>query len=425
MPHRTGPRTLAALLAIVISVGACSNTTPSPSPAPTTQPTAPPVTTAPATPEPSARPLAEVYAEIRTQVEGIRGLQPTADVDPVVIDATQLAKNLEAEFDATYDAKAIKDSEDLLITLGLLPPGSSLRKLTLDFQGGQVAGYYSPDKNELFVVSRSARVGPADEATYAHEFTHQLQDQHIDLDALGIDSIDQSDRALARLALIEGDATSVQTTWMTQFLTAAELGEVFAASLDPAALEAFNNAPPYLRETALFPYQDGLALVLRLSTAGGYDAMDAAFEDPPDSTEQVLHPDKYLDHEAPLVVKLPADLAATSGSGWSVEAEDTLGELILRIWLVQGGVASVTALEAAAGWGGDRVALLRGPGGEIVVRLSTKWDTAADADEFAAAAQTAATAFGGLVDRLVGSPTVNVVLGDFPHSGPGQPAASS
>ena len=416
MPRR--PARLATLLAALL-VG-CSTTAPSPTPPPTDAPTAQPATAAPATPLGSPRPLAEVYAEIRTQVEQIRGLQPTEAVEPVVIDAAQLATNLTREFDATYTGATLRNAEDELITLGLLPEGASLRALTLAFQGGQVAGYYSPEQNELYVVSRTATVGPADESTYAHEFTHQLQDQRFDLDALGIDAVDQSDQALARLALVEGDATSVQTTWMTQHLTPAELGEVFAAALDPEALKAFNEAPPYLRETAIFPYQEGAAFAMGLIRSGGYAAVDAAYADPPDSTEQVLHPDKYATREPPIAVKLAADLDGSLYPGWSVAAQDTLGELILRIWLTEGGVPAATARTAAAGWGGDRLALVRGTSGEIAIKLRTVWDSGADADEFAAAARTAATAFGGLVDRTTGSTTVDVYLGEFPRTRPGE-----
>ena len=79
------------------------------------------------------------------------------------------------------------------------------------------------------------------------------------------------------------------------------------------------------------------------------------------------------------------------GPGWTEAGEDTLGELILRIWLNEGGVSAAGAAAATAGWGGDRVALLRGPArGALSVVLHTEWDTAADADEFAAAATTAA-----------------------------------
>lgn len=391
MPNRSTSRALAALLAFAFTVGACSTPTPSPSPVPTTAPTQVPIT-APPTAAPSARPLAEVYGDIRTEVEGIRGLQPTAAVDPVVIDADQLSKNLTAEFDAAYTGDTLMNAEDELIALGLLPAGSSLRAITLAFQGGQVAGYYSPDKNELFVVSRASSVGPADESTYAHEFTHQLQDQHVDLDALGIDVLDQSDRSFARLALVEGDATSVQTTWMAQNLTAAELGEVLAASLDPAALAAFNNAPPYLRETAFFPYQEGLAFVTRLTAQGGYAAVDAAFAEPPDSTEQVIHPEKYPNREAPVEVKIPTGIAKQLGAGWTEAAQDTLGELLIRVWLQIGGVTNIDAATAAAGWGGDRLVLLRGPNGAVSIGLVTVWDSSADAAEFAAAARTAASA---------------------------------
>jgi len=414
--HRTNPsHALVALVTATLIVAACGTTAPSDSPTP--PPTTPAASLAPtaplATSAPSALPLAEVYAEIRSQVEAIRGLQPASAVDPVVIDAAQLAKNLEMEFDQGHDPGALQDAEDLLIALGLLPAGSSLRTLTLDFQAGQVAGYYSPEQDELFVVSRTAAVGPADESTYAHEFTHQLQDQRFDLDALGIDAVDQSDRSLARLALVEGDATSVQTTWMARYLSPQELGEVLAAGLDPAALEAFNNAPAYLRETSLFPYQDGLAFVTRQLSAGGYAAVDAVFADPPDSTEQVLHPAKYAAREAPIAVSLPEDLAAGIGAGWSVAAEDTLGELILRIWLTGNGVAAAAARTATAGWGGDRLALLRGPGGAVAVFLETAWDTPADADEFAAAARTAVTSLtlGGAVEHAAGSSSVVVAIG--------------
>ena len=101
----------------------------------------------------------------------------------MTIDPEQLATNLQAEFDAEYTPEDLADTEDMLIALGLLPPGASIRQLTLDLQAGQVAGYYSPDKDQLFVVRRSGDdLGAIERVTYAHEFNHQLQDQHFELD---------------------------------------------------------------------------------------------------------------------------------------------------------------------------------------------------------------------------------------------------
>jgi hypothetical protein len=411
---------LAALVAVAALAAACNpppSTAPA-SPSPTSgsaQSVAPP-TSVPASPE-ATQDSTGIYSLIRDQVEAIRGLEPTADVEPVTIDETQLAENLEVEIDAQQTPEEMAISEDLLGALGLIPEDSSIKELTLDLLAGQVAGYYSPERDELFVVSRTGQtVGPVERATYAHEFTHQLQDQTYDLGSLDTTSVDQSDRALAQLALIEGDATWVQLEWLQANLTPEELGELLAASLDPEALEALNNAPAYLRETSLFPYQDGLALVQRLilEGGGGYDAVDAAFDDPPDSTEQVLHPNKYVQREAPIEVRIPNGIAGQVGDGWTEAVRDTLGELILRIWLTEHNVSPEGARMAAEGWGGDRLVLLRSDDGSVAIGLKTTWDTADDALEFATALLVADQdpAFNGEVFHRGGTSDVLVAIGD-------------
>jgi hypothetical protein len=368
-------------LAAVLTAAGCGDV------APSLAPSAPPPS--PAGPTPTPRPAAEVYGEIRAAVEAIRGLQPTTAVEPVSLDEAQLRANLTADFDRENTADELALAEDLLITLGLLPAGSSIRTIMLDFQAGQVAGYYSPDKDELFVVSRSGGLGAAEMVTYAHEFTHQLQDQRFDLAKLGLDAADQSDRQLAHLALVEGDAVSVQSSWMTTNLTPQQLGELLGASLDPEAVEALQKAPPFIRETALFPYEAGLGFVAQLVGTAGYEGIDAAFGAPPASTEQILHPEKYGAGEAPAAVTIPGDVASVLGSGWAAAGQDTLGELILRIWLTEGGVTRAEATAATAGWGGDRLVILRGPDDAVGVGMITTWDTAADAAEFFSAATTA------------------------------------
>jgi hypothetical protein len=412
-----------ALLVAALLVGACGPTTPTPSPA---QPTPGATGSAQASqPAGSSGPVASgaagsgdpgaaaIYADIRAGVIAIRGLQPAKSVDPVTIDETQLRANLAAEFDKENPPAELRASEDTLIALGLLPAGASMKAIMLDFQGSQVAGYYSPEQDRLFVISRSGELGATEEVTYAHEFTHQLQDQDIGLDKLGIDVADQSDRSLARLSLVEGDAVSVQTAWMLANLTPEQMGELLQSALDPAAMEALQRAPMFVRETALFPYQDGFRFVTGLATTGGYAAVDAAYKAPPDSTEQIIHPEKYAAHEAPVTVALPAGLAAAAGAGWSVASQDTLGELITRVWLTAGGMPAAQASAAAAGWGGDRLALVRGPNDATGIAWISEWDTPADADEVAAAATTTLGALGlqGSAEHAAGSTRVAIVLG--------------
>ncbi len=402
MPHHHRAARLPVLALAVAAVLVACDTARPPASA-----TAPPVSS-PADP-------AQVFAEIREEVELTRGLQATGAVDPVTIDPTQLATNLRAEFDAEYPAAELADAEDTLIALGLLPAGASIRELTLDLQEGQVAGYYSPEKDQLFVVRRSGDdLGAIERVTYAHEFNHQLQDQHFQLDRFFQGAGDETDGGLGRLALIEGDAVSVQSAWMTDNLTPRELGELMAVALGPGSLEALQRAPRYLRETSLFPYEDGFAFANRLLAEGGYAAVDAAYADPPVSTEQILHPDRYLQRDTPDEVRLPVGVAAALGAGWSEGGQDTLGELVLRIWLREGEIPLAEARTAVAGWGGDRLVLLRGPNGAVTVGLVTSWDTAGDALEFSSSAQRAARALDAdaLVVHEPGSDVVVVVLGE-------------
>jgi len=327
----------------------------------------------------------------------IRGLDAPDRVDPKVIDAAQLLANLGADFEESNPEAQLRLGERAYKALGLLPDDASLKDIYLELQGSQVIGYYDSTVDELFIVSRSGTLGPTERLTYAHEFTHELQDRHFDLESLGLDeAFDEGDRALAVLGLVEGDAVSAQTTWMIEHLTPAELAQVAAESADPEMLAILARTPAILLETSLFPYQAGAAFVSTLLAGGGYDGVNAAFDRLPESTEQILHPEKYAAGEAPIDVELSDDLASRFGAGWTLDAQDTLGELQLRVWLREGGVRGDVARVATEGWGGDRLALLaaQGAGGDVVV-LVTEWDSTGDAGEFEAAARDALTELRG------------------------------
>jgi len=392
----------AAIAIAITSIVGCG---PSVSPTPTTGPTPAPSPSAVAASPGGSTDPATIYAAIAAQVEQIRGLQPKADVAPVLIDADQLRANLTADFDQNNPPAVVQATQDLYIELGLLPPGASLRTAYLDLQSGQVAGYYSPDQKQLFVVTRSGGVGPTQRVTYAHEFTHQLQDQNFDLSKLQLGVTDQGDRSYGRLALVEGDAVTTQTTWMTANLTAVDLSQLLADASDPVAVAALQRAPAILRTTAFFPYTDGVTFVRTLMTNGGIAAVNAAFADPPDSTTQVLHPELYLDRLRPVAVKLPATLASSLGAGWTLLGEDTLGELQIRGWLTADGVDAATAATAAAGWAGDRLAILGGPNGQIALAMVIRWSSLADMHEFG-------SAFGLVTSKLAGTSTYDGTLGD-------------
>jgi len=388
LPHGRTHRLGALLAALVVLLNACGSTGPTTSATASSAPSVP-ASVAPSSsvgPTPVVDP-ATVYASIEDQVIAIRGLQPKAKVEPKILDDAGIKKLITDSFSKDNPPELVAANERIFKAFGLLPPDASLTDLYINLLGSQVAGLYNPDQKTLYVVSRSGQLGGAEKTTFAHEFTHALQDQNFDLGTLHLDEIGQGDRSFARLALVEGDATLSMSYWQIQHLSQEELGQILAAAGSDPSTKVLLDMPPILRETLLFPYIQGLSFVQGLQAGGGWQGVDDAFAKPPASTEQIVHPEKYASGEQPVAVTLPKDLAASLGTGWKVALEDSFGEFELSVWL-RGNTAigAGAANEAAAGWGGDRIAVVDGPNGAWGVVLRTAWDTVADGTAFDSAA---------------------------------------
>ncbi len=103
--------------------------------------------------------------------------------------------------------------EDLLKRLGLLPQDADLRSMMLDLYESQVAAFYDPKTGAMTIVKRDGTFGPEERVFVAHEYDHAFQDQYWDLQKVTQVPTTQGDRALAHLALVEGDATSLMLQW--------------------------------------------------------------------------------------------------------------------------------------------------------------------------------------------------------------------
>jgi hypothetical protein len=403
--HDRRLRRVATAFVVVALLTGCGsqNASPSPTPAP---PSPTPVPSPTATPDP-----AEVYAAIKEQVIAIRGLQPKGDIDPHLLDETELRTRVEAAFKRDNPPAIVSANERLLKGLRLIPDDASLSKMFIDMQSSQVAGFYDPDAKQLFVVSRTGALGPTERVTFAHEFTHALQDQNFDLNHFDLAEVGEGDRGLARLSLIEGDATAVMTVWAQENLNMLELLQLTQQAADPEALRILNDLPPVIREGLLFPYDAGLKFVLSLESIGGEPAVDDAFDGPPASSEQVMHFDKYEAREKPIAVAIPKGIASRLGRDWKETLQDTLGEFQLGVWLRGGTDQTGVANDAAAGWGGDRVALFEGPNDAWAILLLSAWDTEQDAREFRDAAARTIAAIGSIGAVKLDGTKVTTVLG--------------
>ena len=374
-------RSIALAATVALSFSACNPATPSV--VPTSSPTASPSSVPSGTQSSAAADV--LYDTIEAQVVEMRGLE-RVDVKRETIDAEALKAFNVRTFDEDNPPDYIAANERLYKAFGLVAADQSLKQLYLDLIDSQVAGFYRPDDKTLYVVSRSGTITSADKITFAHEYDHALQDATFPVFKDMKELLDETDRALARAAIYEGDATWLMFQWGSAHLTPEEFAAAQAAGADPESMAVLARTPPILVESLLFPYTAGPAFIVPIHTAGSWAAVDALYDELPLSTEQILHPDKFRAGEQPVAVKLPATLASGMGDGWTEAIQDTFGEFQLGVWLRESGISASDASAAAAGWGGDRLAVLNGPAGAWAVVMRSTWDTEADATGFRQAA---------------------------------------
>ena len=357
-----------------------------PTPQPSSQPASPPASTPTTEPnaEPTATPISAptlepqlraLLLEIERRVVEERGLSDTAASERRIVTKDELLQILKERRAEDEDAKEDEITQALLVTVGLLEEGDDLAQLRLELSADQIAGFFDLESGELNIVSDADSFRALEEWTYAHEYAHALQQGTFDLKATREALEDDSEASAAFTALVEGDATLVATRYTIEFLNLRDL-QVQASESSGDSLE---EAPLVLREGLLFPYTAGLQFVLALFLQGGWAAVDAAYGDPPKSTEQILHPDKYLAREAPLTVSLP-EIAPALGEGWEQAKVESFGEFDLAI-LLRTHLSESAARLGADGWGGDRYAFLRNGADAVFVDL-IRWDTPGDATEF-------------------------------------------
>ncbi|HYU35263.1 MAG TPA: hypothetical protein VEW48_24180 [Thermoanaerobaculia bacterium] len=340
----------------------------------------------------------EHLRQLLHQAETWRGLRAKKEVRSRTLSEKDLAKEVAASLREDMPPGELRSTEIALKTFGLIPESLDLATFLPRLLTQEIAGYYDPEKKSLSLVLREGQVlggrekeagldpQRAEDMVLVHELTHALQDQYFDLTTFAKGD-PMSDASTARQALAEGDATLTMLDALLgmpiEELPGADdlLAQAMGSSRDLAAAgsqELLAEAPPFIRETLLFSYSQGSRFCISVRQKGGQKLLDHAFRsDPPRSSEQILHPEKWHGRrDDPVAVELP-DLAGAL-PGFAKVAEGEMGELAVRILLRDE--------TAAAGWGGDRFAVYQrgsAKSGRRLLAWVTEWDSAQDAAEFA------------------------------------------
>ncbi|MBN1954953.1 MAG: hypothetical protein JW900_07865 [Anaerolineae bacterium] len=327
---------------------------------------------------------AQLIDQVEQQVAELRQLPPREPVERTLISHAELYELLVQEFAEEFSPAEAHDNVLALAAFELLDRDMDLYDFLLQLQTEQIAGFYDAETRQIYVITDLGVMGQFERLLYAHEFTHALQDQHFDLQQLGIrrDADEQydSEYLIAVRSLIEGDASLLEQQFLETYYSLDDM-QALMQEVRRVETPLFDAAPDVLREQMMFPYEYGLVFVEALYDQGGWEAVGAAYANPPLSTEHILHPERYRAGDAPQVVALPP-LTGTLGADWRQVEEDIMGEYFLRYYLAQR-ISTSEAVLAAEGWGGDRYAVYSHQGDEaLLLALYTTWDTPADGEEF-------------------------------------------
>ncbi|MEN8241756.1 MAG: tetratricopeptide repeat protein [Chloroflexota bacterium] len=262
--------------------------------------------------------------------------------------------------------------------LGVIPDEADVGDLMLGHLGTNIAGLYTPREEKIYVIS-NGRLTSYDQITLAHECEHAIADQYFGLNLIQSRATDD-DRDLAALSLVEGDATLLSVHYLNAIIP--DLGW-WAAGSPNAENEPseVRELPGYISNMSSFPYTYGRKFVDYLHNIDGWDEVNRAFRDPPISSEQIIHPEKYLAGDRPQRVYLD-DISSVLGERWELTDENVIGEYGIFLTMTEY-FGETAAQQAAEGWGGDRYILLeKNRSYEKVLVWKTVWDDSLEAEEF-------------------------------------------
>lgn len=337
--------------------------------------------------------LADQIHEIRDRMMEVRQLG-AGDIEEGTLDRESLIQYYE-EWNTWMHEEGDADLEAWNVAWRLLHMMGSEDDLldALSAQAGeQTSGFYSfGDKKLALVTEEGANISITDRLTLAHEYVHSFQDARFDLSKLN--KLEDKDGANTNYGttvecLLEGDATFSMVLYAVEKLDPEQqqaLLDEWEKTVEGGQDE--EEYPPALKRYLDFPYDQCADFVEYIFSDGGWSAVNRAYENIPVSTEQILHPEKYLAEEKPSALVLP-DLSDSLGAGWEQLDDSVFDEFDVYNYLLTSLEERETdaeryAADAADGWGGGRIAIYSGDDlGRVLIHLKLDWDSQPDAIEF-------------------------------------------
>ncbi len=320
----------------------------------------------------------------------IRGLTQSREVPCLSQSKKKVKEFLLTTLKEEIPPERLAQEELVWKAFGVISEDYNYQKGLIDLYLSQLGGYYDP-KLKRFVMAAWLPFYMQTPVA-VHELTHALQDQHYDLEKFLDSDRFSTDELLARSALVEGDATAVMIDHSNRLIGQPALAKTHSVNnfmlqnvVGAAMLAGSQGVPLGVQLVLVFPYTSGLRFVHQQLLDGGYRSVDKAFKNPPRSTEEVLHPEKYFE-VTPDFVRFSDDdvINAFPDIKGEIEYSDTFGEFVVSVVLASHLQNHNQAALAAAGWGGDRLLVVKvdAQSQDRLVLWKINWDSEEHAKKF-------------------------------------------
>jgi hypothetical protein len=313
--------------------------------------------------------LSAVAAPLYDQLAERRGIASPGPPPPVLVRSrADNRRFIEQEINRRYSPDQLEAERKSMVAWGVLPADYDLQRLFLDLLEEQVSAYYDPLGKVMVVGDWLPR--EEQRAALVHELVHALQDRELPIDAFISPEPGHGDRLLTRQALVEGEAVALTFDLMlkaqaTDISRLPDLTMTQGLITTSAGGPVIDKAPKFVRDLLLFPYVEGLGFIYQFRKRQPWAAMSAIYSDPPRSTTQILHPEKYFDRrEDPVAVAIPDLSRLLPGS--QLVSDDDLGEFSLGAVLALH-LGDTEGPRAAAGWRGDRYRIWEDAAGRFTI----------------------------------------------------------
>ena len=355
--------------------------------------------------DPRLQELRKITDDIAKQVEEYRGLKFKRPFQRRLIHRDQVKTFMRRDMERDMPKDEMEKMVRVMSEFGLIRRDADILQMFEGFMEAGALAFYKPNTGTFYLIEGKNDRG--DRPVVFHELIHALEDQHFDLTAMQTQFESDSDGGMGIKGLIEGSAERMTTLY--QNANPEDAQAMMAAQMTPdmaqRQMKMMQEVPPFLiAAMGLYPYKNGAVYLDSLGLTST-DGLDEVFRNPPISTEQVLHPEKY-GKDFPHKIGAP-DLAPALGEGWEILDDDGMGELFCGLMLTtnrmdpelksnlpvfmgvmdmrtQGVGFKGKIKKAVEGWDGDRyTAAVHADGQSVCVAWTSVWDSDEDATEFA------------------------------------------